>query len=76
MLDPKLLRNDLEGTAQALARRGYQLDTVRFAALDERRKALQVQADELRNQRNTSSKSIGRAKAAEVNAPMFGRVDH
>ena len=49
MLDPKLLRNDLEGTAEALTRRGYQIDTARFAALEERRKALQVQADEVRS---------------------------
>ena len=68
MLDPKLLRNDLEGTARALARRGYLLDTARFAGLDAKRKTLQVQADELRNTRNTRSKAIGRAKAAGEDA--------
>jgi seryl-tRNA synthetase len=72
MLDPKLLRNDLEGTARALARRGYVLDTARFAGLDAKRKALQVQADELRNTRNTRSKAIGRAKATgEDAAPLL-----
>ncbi|MGD9387070.1 MAG: serine--tRNA ligase [Gammaproteobacteria bacterium] len=75
MLDPKLLRNDLEGTAQALARRGYRLDTARFAALEDRRKKLQVEADELRKERNTRSKAIGRAKAAgEDVAPLLARV--
>ncbi len=75
MLDPKLLRNDLEGTARALARRGYALDTARFATLEERRKRLQVQADELRNERNTRSKAIGRAKAAgEDVAPLLAEV--
>ena len=34
MLDPKLLRADLEATAERLARRGYQLDTEAFAALE------------------------------------------
>jgi seryl-tRNA synthetase len=75
MLDPKLLRNDLAGTAAALGRRGYQLDTTRFAGLEERRKALQVRTDELRNERNTRSKAIGRAKAAGEDAsPLLAEV--
>jgi seryl-tRNA synthetase len=75
MLDPRLLRNDLAGTATALGRRGYQLDTARFAGLEERRKALQVGTDELRNERNTRSKAIGRAKAAgEDTAPLLAEV--
>ena len=75
MLDPKLLRNDLEAVARGLARRGYTLDQARFAALEERRKALQVRADELRNERNTSSKAIGRAKATgEDAAPLLAAV--
>jgi seryl-tRNA synthetase len=64
MLDPKLLRNDLDSVARALRRRGYTFDTAGFAVLEERRKALQVRTDELRNERNTRSKAIGRAKAA------------
>jgi seryl-tRNA synthetase len=64
MLDTKLLRTDLETVAANLARRGYELDTAAFAALEERRKALQVRTEELRNERNTRSKSIGKAKAA------------
>ena len=75
MLDPKLLRNDLEGVARALQRRGYTLDKARFAGLEERRKALQVRADELRNERNTRSRAIGRAKAAgEDAAPLLAEV--
>ncbi len=75
MLDPKLLRNDLEDTARALARRGYVLDTGRFAELDARRKSLQVRADELRNVRNTRSRAIGLAKAAgEDAAPLLEEV--
>jgi seryl-tRNA synthetase len=75
MLDPKLLRNDLDGTAQALRRRAYHLDTARFGSLEERRKGLQVRTDELRNERNTRSKAIGRAKAAgEDAAPLLAEV--
>jgi seryl-tRNA synthetase len=64
MLDPKLLRGDLEGVAETLARRGFQLDIGRVADLESRRKALQVEAQELQNERNTKSKAIGRTKAA------------
>jgi seryl-tRNA synthetase len=64
MLDPKLLRSDLEGVRANLARRGFELDTESYTRLEERRKALQVEADELRNRRNQDSKAIGQAKAA------------
>ncbi len=64
MLDPRLLRTELDRVAAALRRRGFELDTARLAGLEERRKALQVQTQELQNERNTRSKAIGRAKAA------------
>ena len=63
MLDPRLLRSDLDNIAEQLARRGYQLDKERIIVLEARRKELQVQAQELQNERNTRSKSIGKAKA-------------
>lgn len=75
MLDPKLLRTDLENTAAQLARRGYQLDIAAVQALEERRKALQVETQELQNERNTKSKSIGKAKAAgEDIQPLLDEV--
>ncbi|MFZ1493519.1 MAG: serine--tRNA ligase [Candidatus Competibacter denitrificans] len=64
MLDPKLLRGELEQTATVLARRGYTLDTGSINALEGQRKALQIRAQELQNTRNTRSKAIGQAKAA------------
>ena len=76
MLDPSLLRNDLDNTTRLLARRGYTLDTSRFLALEEKRKALQVRTQELQAARNTRSKSIGRAKAAgEDIAPLLKEVE-
>jgi seryl-tRNA synthetase len=50
--------------AQALARRGFVLDTAGIERLEEQRKALQVEMQELQNQRNTRSKAIGKAKAS------------
>ena len=75
MLDPKHLRGDLEQTAQALAKRHFQLDTATMAALEERRKALQVEMEALQAERNTRSKSIGKAKAAgEDIKPLLDEV--
>lgn len=64
MLDPKLLRNDLDAVATQLARRGYEVDKAKIQALEEKRKALQVQTQDLQNERNSKSKAIGKAKAA------------
>lgn len=64
MLDPKRLRADLDEVAAALRKRGFELDVARLGELEERRKQLQVQTQELQNERNTRSKSIGKAKAA------------
>jgi len=64
MLDPKLLRSELEATAAQLARRGHTLDVEHITVLEIQRKTLQVQTQELQNERNTRSKAIGRAKAS------------
>ena len=64
MLDPKLLRNDLENIAGQLARRGMELDVQRITELETRRKTLQVDAQDLQSQRNSRSRRIGQAKAA------------
>jgi seryl-tRNA synthetase len=63
MLDPKLLRSDLDAVKDALARRGFELDTIAIQSLEASRKTLQTQTQQLQNERNTYSKSIGKAKA-------------
>jgi seryl-tRNA synthetase len=63
MLDPKCLRQELEQTAAALARRGFKLDTNKIAELEEKRKSVQVSTQELQAERNSKSKNIGKAKA-------------
>ncbi|HEY0747582.1 MAG TPA: serine--tRNA ligase [Steroidobacteraceae bacterium] len=63
MLDPKLLRSDLPGAARALARRGFVLDVAAFAALEDQRKSLQIEADRLRAERNANAKAVGFAKS-------------
>jgi seryl-tRNA synthetase len=63
MLDPNLLRTEPDAVAEKLARRGFKLDVDKLRALEERRKVLQVQTENLQAERNSRSKSIGQAKA-------------
>ena len=75
MLDAKLLRTDLNNIAQQLAKRGYELDTTTLSALEEQRKGIQIKTQELQNERNSRSKSIGQAKArGEDIAPLLAHV--
>ncbi len=63
MLDPKLLRTNLEDVARQLARRGYRLDTQALATIEEKRKRVQVIAQQFQQDRNAKSKAIGIAKS-------------
>jgi len=63
MLDPKLIRQDPESIRRLLARRGFDFDVDAFQALESERKQLQLVTETLQSERNTKSKSIGRAKA-------------
>jgi len=62
MLDPALLRGQLDSVAERLQTRGYTLDKTAIEALEAQRKSVQVETQELQNQRNTRSKAIGMAK--------------
>ena len=75
MLDPHVLRNDIEQVAKALAKRDYTLDVSTIEALEEKRKAIQVKTQELQQQRNSRSKEIGKAKAQGEDAqPLLDEV--
>lgn len=63
MLDPNLLRNELDLVATKLARRGFKLDVDSIRQLEEKRKVLQVETESLQAERNARSKAIGEAKA-------------
>jgi seryl-tRNA synthetase len=75
MIDPKLLRQSTADVARNLARRGHAFDAPAYLALEERRKALQVETENLQNERNSRSKAIGQAKAkGEDIAPLLAAV--
>ncbi len=63
MLDPKLLRSDIDSVADKLRIKNYQLDVAGFGRLEERRKSLQVSTQNLQSERNSRSKAIGGAKS-------------
>lgn len=63
MLDPKILRSDVEAVAKKLQRKGYQLDIAKFNTIENLRKSLQVETQELQSIRNQRSKEIGQAKS-------------
>ncbi|MEO7072851.1 MAG: serine--tRNA ligase [Rhodanobacter sp.] len=65
MLDPALLRAHLPETAARLSEtRGFVLDVPAVEALEQRRKHLAMETQELQNLRNTRSKAIGQTKAS------------
>ena len=75
MIDPKLLRNSADDVKANLARRGFDFDADHYLALEEKRKALQIDTETLQSERNTRSKAIGQAKAkGEDIAPLLAAV--
>ncbi|MFB9885173.1 serine--tRNA ligase [Balneatrix alpica] len=75
MLDPKLLRTQLEDVATLLKKKGFHLDVDSYQRLESSRKDLQIKTEQLQNERNIRSKSIGKAKASgEDIAPLMAEV--
>ncbi|MSR12021.1 MAG: serine--tRNA ligase [Gammaproteobacteria bacterium] len=67
MLDPKWIRSEPEALAKRLLKKKYSLNIEWLAELDGQRKQLQLETENLQNERNTRSKAIGKAKAAGEN---------
>lgn len=64
MLDPRLLRHDLDTVVAALAKRNLRFDTTAIKNIEARRKAIQIKTEELQALRNSKSKQIGQLKVA------------
>lgn len=60
MLDPKLLRSELNTVAQNLKIKGFELNCDEFLSLESQRKELQLKAEAIQQERNTYSKSMGK----------------
>jgi seryl-tRNA synthetase len=75
MLESKLLRGNIDFVVEQLKRRNFTFDVDEFNKLEDQRKVIQVQTQELQNLRNTKSKAIGQAKASgESIEPLLEEV--
>jgi len=75
MLDSKLLRGNIDFVVEQLKRRNFTCDVVQYNKLENQRKVIQVQTQDLQNLRNTKSKAIGQAKASGENMqPLLDEV--
>ncbi len=63
MIDPQLLRTDIEAVARRLAERPFVLDIAAFQAIEQERKTVQTRTQELQASRNQFAKRVGQAKA-------------
>lgn len=76
MLDSRTVRTQPHELVEVLATRGYKLDAERIASLESKRKEVQIRAEQLQAERNSSAKSIGQAKArGEDIAPLLAAVE-
>src|SRR5210317_346380 len=75
MLDPRLVRDNPQEIADLLKKKGYDFPLDVYNALEAERKQVQVDTERLQQERNTRSKSIGKAKASgEDIAPLLAEV--
>ena len=75
MLESKLLRGNIDFLVEQLKRRNFSFDVAKFNKLEDQRKVIQVQTQDLQNLRNTKSKAIGQAKASGENIePLLEEV--
>jgi len=63
MLDPKILRSDLDRVVEKLRVKNFDFDATAFSQMEEQRKSLQVSTENLQSERNSRSRAIGDAKA-------------
>ncbi len=69
MLDIKMIRQNFEEVAEKLKNRGVKEETLKtFIELDEKRRQLLVQTEELKKQRNTVSGEIAQLKREKIDA--------
>ena len=73
MIDPKLVREDLEGIRAMLKKRNMEsaVDPDELGRIDEERRSVIAKADELREKRNRVSKEIGKLKSGGGDASVL-----
>src|SRR5690606_1495568 len=76
MLDPILLRKDLQTVVSRLKSRGVDFDTQRFNELEARRKAVQTETESLQARRNARANPIGQLTAQGQDASAVLPATH
>ena len=67
MLDPKFVRSEPQAVADALSKRGFELDVAKITELETQRRKLQENVQTLQAERNAYAKSMGK-KIGEAKA--------
>ena len=62
MIDPKILKENIQSCKDNLAKRGYSLDDKKFLSLEKQRKDLQTRVEDLQSKKNKLSKNFGELK--------------
>jgi seryl-tRNA synthetase len=76
MLDPKILRSDLDNVVAKLKIKNFDLDANEFRKLEAERKRLQVATQNLQGERNSRSRAIGEAKGrGEDIKPLLEEIE-
>ncbi len=70
MLDLKFIRQNPNVVRDAMAKKNVELDLDRLLALDEQRRALLTEVEQLKAQRNTVSEEVGKLKKAGQDATL------
>lgn len=68
MLDSKFIRANAEAVRQAIANKGVDASVDTFLQLDERRRLILAEVEQLKNQRNTASLQVAELKKAKQDA--------
>ena len=68
MIDPKLLRTQTQDVANQLKKKNFTLDVDAYSGLEQSRKTLQTESEQLQSERNKGAKEIGQAKSRNENA--------
>ena len=68
MLDPKFVRGNIDTVKRSLENRNYTLPLDEFLIIEEKRRSLLRESEELRNKRNVVSEEIARLKSQKQDA--------
>lgn len=77
MIDPKLLRTSTQDVANKLTKKRFTLDVDAYSNLEQSRKKLQTETEQLQSERNKGAKDIGQSKSRNENTDdLMQKMQH